>query len=222
MKWLSKFFGSTPSPSQGFRITSLKLAAPWGREVERSERRAVWLDSSGVPLSIDLVNGSLGLPAPTDKRAVRQYCRKIAEGNGGAIISVDAVSVAQRPGTQLIYKREKHPAYAYTGMLFLQLDGLGYVIVIAAEEQGTTGVREAIVTARLFEEGKLTLETYKSDWFRDPYDENYRGRILRSLSDDEAYDSVFPDHPLSKVRRTLVDLQSSIRLDLPELPSSRS
>ena len=138
------------------------------------------------------------------------------------IVSVDAVSVAQRPATQLIYKREKLPAYAYTGMLFLQLDGFAYVIVIAAEERGTTGVREAVVTARFFEEGKLTLETYESGWFRDPYDPGYMGRILRSLSDDEAYDSSFPDHPLSKIRRTLVYLQSSIRLDLSSVPSSRS
>lgn len=222
MKWLSKFFASTPSLPQGISINSLKLGAAWGREVERSERRVTWVDSSGIPLSVDLMNGSLGLPVATDKHAVRQYCRKIAEGSRGAIVSVDAVSVAQRPGTQLIYKWEKLPAYAYTGMLFLQLDGFGYVIVISAEEQGTTGIREAVVTDRLFEEGKLTLETYESGWFRDPYDAGYRGRILRSLSDDEAYDSEFPDHPLSKIRRTLVDLQSSVRLDLSELPPNRS
>jgi hypothetical protein len=218
MKWLSKLFGSSPFPPHGSRLASLKLAAPWGREVERSEHRVLWLDDAGVPLSVDLVNGSLGLPVPTDEYAVRECCREIAEGNEGAIVSVDAVTVAQRPATQLIYKRENRPAYAYTGMLFLQLDGFGFVIVIAAEEQGTSGVREAAVTARLLEEGKLTLETYEYGWFRDPYDPGYRGRILRSLSDDEAYDSSFPDHPLSKVRRTLVHLQSSIRLDLPGLP----
>ena len=58
MMWFSKLFGSTPSPSQGPSLASLKLAAPWGREVERSDRRVVWLDASGVPLSFDLVNGS--------------------------------------------------------------------------------------------------------------------------------------------------------------------
>jgi len=75
MKWFSRLLDITPSPSQDYSVTSLKLAAPWGREVERSERRVVWLDSSGVPLSIDLVNGSLGLPVPTDEHAVRQSCR---------------------------------------------------------------------------------------------------------------------------------------------------
>ena len=214
MKWLSKLFGSSPSPPQESSLGSLKLAVPWGPEIERSERRIVWIDASGVPLSADLLNGSLGLPVPTDKPAVRKYCRKIAKGNGGAIVSVDAVSIAEVPATQLIYKREKLPAYAYTGMLFLQLDAFGYVIVIAAEEQGTTGVREAVVTSRLFEEGKLTLETYESGWFRDPYDPGYKGRILRSLSDNERYDSSFPDHPLSKIRRSLEHLQRSIRLDL--------
>jgi hypothetical protein len=222
MKWLSKLFGSTSSPSQGSRLNSLKLAVEWGREIERSERRVMWIDASGVPLSVDLINGSLGLPVPTDEHAVRQFCRRIAEGNGGAIVSVDAVRVAEVPATQLIYKREKRPAYAYTGMLFLQFDGFGYVIVIAAEEQGMTGVREAVVTARLLEEGKLTVETYEGSWFQDPYDQGYKGCILRSLSDDEAYDSNFPDHPLSKIRRTLEDLQSSIRLDLSGLPSRGS
>lgn len=219
MKWLSKLFSSTSSRSQDSSLGLLKLAVPWGREIERSERRVAWLDASGArQLSVDLVNGSLGLPAPIDIHAVRTSCRKIAESNGGAIVSVDAVSVAQRPATQLIYKREDLPAYSYTGMLYLQLDDLGYVIAIAAEEQGTTGVREAVVTASLFEEGKLTLETYESGWFRDPYDSGYRGPILRSLSDDESYDPSFPDHPLSKIRRTLADLRTSIRLDLPELP----
>lgn len=101
-----------------------------------------------------------------------------------------------------------------TGMLFLQLEGFAYIIVIAAEEQGMTGLREATITSHLLSEGKLTLETYKSGWFRDPYDPDYKRRTLRSLSDDEAYDSGFPEHPLSKVRRTLGYLQSNIRLEL--------
>jgi hypothetical protein len=222
MKWLSKLFGSSPSPSQERSLNSLKLAVPWGREIERSERRVVWINACGVPLSINLLNGSLGLPVPTDEPAVRQYYRKIAEGNGGAILSVDAVSIADVLATQLIYKRERLPAYAYTGMLFLQLDAFGYIIAIAAEEKGTTGIREAVVTSQLFEEGKLTLETYESEWFRDPYDPGYKGRILRSLSDSEDYDSSFPDHPLSKIRRSLQYLQSNIRLDLSGLPSSSS
>lgn len=157
------------------------------------------------------MNGSLGLTVSTDTLVVRQGCRRIAEGNKGAIVSVDAVTVAQRPATQLIYKREKLPAYAYTGMLFLQLEGFAYIIVIAAEEQGVTGLREATITSHLLSEGKLTLETYKSGWFRDPSDPTSRSR---SLSDDEAYDSGFPEHPLSKVRRTLGYLQSNIRLEL--------
>lgn len=192
----------------------MKLDSPWGREVERTKKQVVWLDCSGIPLSFTLVNGLLSLPVSADALAVRQCCRKIAEGSRGAIVSVDAVTVARRPATQLIYKREKLPAYAYTGMLFLQLEGFAYVVVVAAEEQGMTGVREATITSQLLGEGKLTLETYQRDWFRDPYDPGYQGRILRSLSDDEAYDSSFADHPLSKVRSTLAYLKANIRLDL--------
>jgi hypothetical protein len=75
-----------------------------------------------------------------------------------------------------------------------------------AGEHGTTGIREAVITAGLMEEGKLTVESYKASWAQDPYDSTYCGvdrSTLRYMSDDETYDPQFPQHPLSKVRREL-------------------
>jgi hypothetical protein len=213
MKWLSKFLGSTRTPSQSSRLNAFRLAKPWGHEIERSAHRVVWLHASGIPLSVDLVNGPLGLPLATNEHALRQACREIAELAGGAIISVDGVSIAERPATQLIYKCPEGHGYKFTGMLFLQLDGFGYVVVVAAGERGMTGGREAVVTTQLFKERKLTVESYKSGWFRDPYDPGYTGRVLLSLSDDETYDVMFPGHPLSRIRSALVHLRSTIQVD---------
>jgi hypothetical protein len=82
-------------------------------------------------------------------------------------------------------------------------------------EHGTTGVREAVVTAELMGAGRLSLADYRERWAGDPYDPGYAGvdrSVLRSLSDDESYDGQFPDHPLSRIRKVLADLPGRIQL----------
>ena len=101
-------------------------------------------------------------------------------------------------------------------MLFVSLERIPLVCTIVAGEHGTTGVREAIVTATLVEQGKLTLEEYRRSWAQDPYEPAYAGvdpSVLRSVSDDKVYDEQFPDHPLTKVRRVLSMLPANIQLD---------
>ena len=51
-----------------------------------------------------------------------------------------------------------------------------------------------------------TREDYANLWAQDPYDKSFNGvdgSVLRSMSDDQRYDSHFPEHPLSRMRRTL-------------------
>ena len=81
-------------------------------------------------------------------------------------------------------------------------------------ELGTTGVREAVVASTLMSEGKPAPQDYERCWGQDPYELTYRGvdkSVLRFMSDDEAYDEQFPQHPLSKVRRVLATLSSDAK-----------
>jgi hypothetical protein len=93
------------------------------------------------------------------------------------------------------------------------------VWTLVAGEQGTTGVREAVVTAQLFEEGALTLESYQLSWAQDPYDSHYRAlgrvdfRTLRYRSDDARFDAQFPNHPLSRIRSGLRTILADIEVD---------
>jgi hypothetical protein len=76
-------------------------------------------------------------------------------------------------------------------------------------EIGTTGMREAVITAELMNSAKLTMQDYDRSWAQDPYDHSYGGvdrSVLRFASDDESYDARFPEHPLSKIRRVLATL----------------
>jgi hypothetical protein len=99
----------------------------------------------------------------------------------------------------------------------LHLPGRSHIWSVVAGERGTTGVREAGVTAELMKAGKLTPQNFESSWASDPYDASYHGvdrSVLRFISDDERYDERFPEHPLSKVRRVLAALPTAVRFEL--------
>ena len=99
-----------------------------------------------------------------------------------------------------------------------------HVWTIVSGERGTTGLREAIVTTQLMNDGGLTIEGYQQSWAQDPYDPTYSGverRGLRFVFDDESYDEQFPDHPLSKVRSVSAELRSAPRIESSRTIESR-
>jgi hypothetical protein len=133
------------------------------------------------------------------------------------LIEVQGVSGPLGATVRLIYKRLEVPAYIFTGMLILPDLDMPQVWTVVSGERGTTGLREATVTAELFNAGSFrTREDYERLWAKDPYDSTYSGvdhSFLRFMSDDSRYDERFPQHPLSKVRRLLTILPSAVRME---------
>ena len=86
----------------------------------------------------------------------------------------------------------------------IQYDKKIYELEGEFTEQGTTGVRDAIISQMLMNENIITLEDGKlKGWFKDPYDDSYKKGILMNLSEEEKYDQLFPDHPLSQARELI-------------------
>ncbi len=147
-----------------------------------------------------------------DELELRRWARDFAQSRGAGLIEVRTVDREFR----LIFKQLDMPAYYYTGILITCVKGAWLFWTTVARELGTTGVREAIVTATLMSEGKLSPDEYELRWAQDPYDPAYRGvdrSVLRFMSDDENYDQEFPQHPLSKVRRILATLSKHVEYD---------
>jgi hypothetical protein len=187
----------------------------WTEEAP-TDRMRVWRHPQGDVLSLAAADGSLELPSLSDISELQRWCRAVAESRGAGLIEMrlDAGRLGATVG--FIYKRLDMPAYIFTGMLLVPRDEVAEVWTIVCGERGTTGVREAIVTTQLMNEGKLTIEDYQRSWAQDPYDVTYSGvdrRALRFVSDDESYDEQFPDHPLSKVRRVLATLPSAVGVE---------
>jgi hypothetical protein len=141
---------------------------------------------------------------------LRKRARALAESGGGGLIEVSTFACPTGKAVGFIYKRlPQLPAYLYTGMFIVPVQGGSVVWTVVAGECRMTGIRESIVTTELMNAGKLTVEAYERSWAQDPYDKSYRGEdrsVLRFLSDDVQFDSQFPDHPLTKVRQVLAEL----------------
>lgn len=214
MSWWKRLWSGDEEPaSSARRQPSSDYLEGWEAEQAEDGQR-VWRDSEGSILSLtEAPESNLGLPELSDEVALQEKFRRLAERQNGGLIEVRVLHESYGPTVSLIYKRLEKPAYVFTGMLCIPNQEASQVWTVVAGERGTTGMREAVVTKELFDAGKLTIEDYKRSWARDPYDPEYRGvdrSVLRFVSDDESYDDRFPGHPLTKVRRMLARVRSSV------------
>jgi hypothetical protein len=216
MAWWQRLWRTPSSPSlaEKLRVVNLTMDG-WTEDSPNGDLR-VWRNAQGDVLSLAIPDGSLELPSLSDTVGLQQCCRALAESRRAGLIEVVVGTGELGTTVSLIYKRLEMPAYIFTGMLLVFSDEVSQVWTVVSGERGTTGVREAIVTTELMSAGRLTIEDYRRSWAQDPYDANFSGvdrSVLRFVSDDESYDERFPEHPLSKVRRVLVILPSSVKID---------
>jgi hypothetical protein len=88
----------------------------------------------------------------------------------------------------------------YLGSLTIPFRDFSFVIKIQCQEQGATGMREALLVAEALQKGTGRVE---GDRF-----------VPNGCSfDDEQFDAKLPQHPLSRVRRELRHIASSVHIE---------
>jgi hypothetical protein len=213
MSFWQRLWSRAAPPSAPPRLPESLVQAGWLAQPPDGEFH-VWRDAHGHVLTRTARAQELGLPSLSDARSLREFGRQLAESREGGLIEI--IAEQDRAMVHWIYKRLQRPAYVITGMLAVLRPEGQFVWTVVCGECGVTGLREAIVAAELLEAGALTPERYQSGWAQDPYEPTYQGvdrSVLRFVSDDAVYDDRLPDHPLSKVRRVLAALSSSIEAD---------
>lgn len=117
-------------------------------------------------------------------------------------------------GVRLIVKSRQQPhGMTYVGSMIFPFAEFSYVLKIQCAEHGITGIREAIVTDEWLRVRSGDPMTVMADFSRDPYDAGRRDKLMRNAAEDESRDSQFPQHPLSRTRRYLADLELTIEFD---------
>lgn len=123
-------------------------------------------------------------------------------GDEQGIIEVKSGDTASGiPFVYTVVKTLKKPSgVQYT--LTLQLDFGTYVLNLQGQfgEEGFTGMRDAAVWEYAMREGIISC-TDRSRWSTDPYCPDFKKGVPMNLSEQERFDEVFPNHPLSELRR---------------------
>jgi hypothetical protein len=154
---------------------------------------------------------------------VRKFYRVVATSAGLGTIEVETLSLDGCPAIRTIFKTPQQPfGMTYLGSITLPFRNFSYVVKVQCMEYGITGIREAVMTEVLLAAGQIQVDEDRPGlilgWWQDPYDPSVRAPLMRNRAEAEEYDSRFPDHPLSRLRAILGQVQSTLHIT-PEIKS---
>lgn len=194
-------------------LSDISLNHPaWTPEMQDASRE-VWRHSSGDALGVFFYNLAPDLGAGlNDIEGLRSYYRNAVAAGGGALVETDVVHIGGAAAARTIVKLPQTPSgMTYVGSLTVAFESFSFVVKAQCEEHGMTGMRDAAIFAEL----NLPIDEKTGQakgWMQDPYDASFAAPLLRNLADDKQWDERFPDHPLSRCRRTLDELSETISL----------
>jgi hypothetical protein len=192
----------TPMPT----IRSIEVdAAGWSLK-EETDAKIVWRDEEdGIGLYFFPIPPDLpASPIELDLHRL-DYRSKLARA-GGAVIEVERLEVDGIPALRTIVKLPQEPAgMTYVASITVPFADFSYTLKFQCHEGEPAGLRESVVMSKLIDSGEVSIGEggEPAGWSRDPYDPAHEAPLLRNRAEDEAYDALFPDHPLSRARRHL-------------------
>jgi hypothetical protein len=177
----------------------------------------VWRTSAGDMVTLCVLPASPNYRAiPADLDRIRAKTREQATQYRGAIIEAELCTVDGVGAVRDIIKVPQAPTgMGYLGSLALPLRDCAYIVMVACPERGITGTRDTAILAKLMQSGDVKFEPGKEQpigWMQDPYDPSIKGPPARNRSEDEAFDVLFPEHPLSRARALLRRIERTLRL----------
>ncbi len=186
------------------------------REQPGGDPHRVWHNDIGDGLGLYFFNLGPDIPVALERiDQLRQFYRlQLAQANGG-LVELTVIQLDTIPTIRLIAKVRQVPrGMTYLGSFTNPRRDFSYVLKVQCMEYGTTGLREAVVLDQELGLGHVQIgqDNRLSNWFADPYEPTFGGAVLRNVAGDERYDSLFPDHPLSRVRRYLNELEPTIAI----------
>lgn len=188
---------------------------------EQSENHRMWVNSVDVAHKLQFDIGPIDWPFDlTDSTAGAEYYRRQCEELGGAMLSLEVTMTAGVAALRGLFKYRAPNSIAmyYVGILWLPFQECRFQINVEAMETGLTGAREAVALI-------VDRDSFPSPSLDTPPLHFENGEVWESFrppesvpghqwpSDNEQYDELLPNHPLSKVRRRLTEVMATLELD---------
>ncbi|MDN2487174.1 hypothetical protein MML63_16205 [Kosakonia sacchari] len=192
------------------RLTDLQLNIAGWQLYESHDTSMAWSTPEQSAVRLQL-HAPVQWPfALHDIAAAKHYWQQETAKIGGALLELTALTIQGVAALQGTFKY-RDPTPGSLGMYFVAIIWLPvkhglFQINAEAVEKGNTGFREAVVMDLQLKQGNIP-PVYDEPEFIDSADALFaklRESELRCLpSDDRQYDEMFPEHPLSQVRRTI-------------------
>jgi hypothetical protein len=158
-------------------------------------------------------------PDWNDSDSVREVHRTFARESGLGVIEIEKIAVDGCAAVRSLFKAAQQPTgRKYLGFLEMPFQDCHYVFRVACHETGPTGIRDTSILMKLLGSGHVVFdeETRSTGgWLDDPYDPHERGDMTRNRSERPEYDSLFPNHPLTRARWVLDHLQHTVLVSEP-------
>ncbi|MFE3515157.1 hypothetical protein [Streptomyces sp. NPDC059166] len=167
-----------------------------------------WTSNDGDVVSLHYFALPPDLPASLDDGpALRATLTHWTAQAGGGLIEASVKTLGGLPALRQILKvplPQQPSGQVFIGSYTVPRRDCSTVVKIQAPERGRTGMREALVMA------KVGPDAY----FRPhPYAPDVQGGLPFHVADHARWDEEFPDHPLTRVRRTLAALVEAVTVE---------
>ena len=162
-------------------------------------------DSSLSLLKVRLISKSRAMPYRKPEKAIKGIHDSLDDDQGLVEVGNGFMGYSGRDYIYSIVKTKLEPSgVQYCLTLHIKDDGYATAVEGFFDEVGTTGTRDAAVFELKRREGAVEItDDGISGWNHDPYDSTRQRGFLLNLSESVEYDDMFPEHPLSVLRRTL-------------------
>ena len=150
-------------------------------------------------------NGVMKKNKPTKIKVYRNWARDMfVKMGGGLIICEQTTNVHGMFMFETISKVPRNGAMGMDYIYFLNISNfdeqLLYQIHIKVHDGSTTGMRDNILMSPISEVANMDMTELMNFYRKDPYDPKFTAGNTRNLSEMEAFDYLFPSHPLSIIR----------------------
>jgi hypothetical protein len=178
-----------------------------------------WMNpAQTIAVSVNFFDLPPDIPAVKDIHLLRNFYRNNISGVNGGVIEVDLSQQDQLTIIKTLFKiPQARGGTTYLASLTLPFKTCSYVLKVQSAETGPTGMRETLIADKLLSNNRSTsLEERLSEWSADPYAPHFKKGILMNQSEDEIYDALFPNHPLTQARKIITQIKNDIKLK-PEI-----
>jgi hypothetical protein len=165
-----------------------------------------------IAISVNFFEKPPDIPTMKNIETLRSFYRQSISSVNGGLIEVTLSGKDTKPFIKTIFKLpQESSGMTYIASLTFPFKTCSFVFKVQAAEIGMTGMREALIANKLISENIISIDENRySNWSADPYDDNFKDGTLMNKSEQHVYDIEFPNHPLTRARQILKQIEMGL------------